>query len=157
MTGSSSYRAPSRPRRHLHDSTSTPARRSTKWRRRAAPMWPCASSPRPRTPRETGDVAVPARGGRHFFSDPAAESPLLRLPPAPLPSMSRLGSFLWLPAFRLPPLPLVCFPPPPESGRAPTCRPPARFPVPAFFILRAGAGGVGWASLFLDQGEKAGK
>ena len=95
---------------------------------------------------------MPARGGRHVtsppprlaFLDPAAASPLLRLPPA-LPSMSRLGSFLSLPP---PPLPLVLFPPPPESGSAPTCRPPPRsLSRPRFLYPAGGVGTVAFCGL----------
>lgn len=91
---------------------------------------------------------------RFAFFDPAAASPLLRLPA--LPSMSRLGWFL--------------SPPPSPSSLAPCLLPtspgiwprtylsPARplaFPVASFFILRAGLR-VG-RSLFLDQGKRRGK
>ena len=140
-------------------------RRSTKCDAtpRGAPHVAVRLSPRlllilllPRARAREGGVAVPAQGGRHVtsrhasppprlaFLDPSAASPLLRLPPA-LPSMSRLGSFLSLPP---PPLPLVLFPPPPESGSAPTCRPPPRsLSRPRFLYPAGGVGTVAFCGL----------
>ncbi|KAG2630463.1 hypothetical protein PVAP13_3KG564550 [Panicum virgatum] len=86
---------------------------------------------------------------RLAFLDPSAASPLLRLPPC-RPCHASAPSF----RFRLLPCPL-------SSSRLLrnlaahllVARPLARFPVPAFFILRAGR--VLWRSVaFLDQRKK---
>ena len=127
---------------------------------RRAPMWPCVSFLASSSSRE-GGVAVPAQGGRHVtsrhasppprlaFLDPSAASPLLRLPPC-RPCHASAPSF----RFRLLPCPLS------SShllrnlaAHLLVARPLARFPVPAFFILRAGW--VLWRSVaFLDQRKK---
>ena len=134
---------------------------------RRAP-WAVRLSPRlllilllPRARAREGGVAVPAQGGRHVtsrhasppprlaFLDPSAASPLLRLPPC-RPCHASAPSF----RFRLLPCPLS------SShhlrnlaAHLLVARPLARFPVPAFFILRAGW--VLWRSVaFLDQRKK---
>ena len=136
-------------------------RRNATPRRAARPMWPCVSLLASSSSccclalARAREASLCQRGedvtSRHAsppprlaFLDPSAASPLLRLPPA-LPSMSRLGSFLSLPP---PPLPLVLFPPPPESGSAPTCRPPPRSLYrPRFLYPARGAGAVAFCGL----------
>lgn len=129
---------------------------------RRAPMWPGVSPPHapphPASRAREGDVAVPARGGRHLTSPPrvAFLTRMLRCvsttPPPALPSMSRLGSFLSPPDYCL--LPLVLFPT--SSGIWPrTYSSPSRFPVSAFFILRAER--VGWGGRCSRIKRKGGK
>jgi hypothetical protein len=146
-------------------SISTSAGRSTKCDANAlrrAPMWPGVSPPHapphPASRAREGDVAVPARGGRHLTSPPrvAFLTRMLRCvsttPPPALPSMSRLGSFLSPPDSCL--LPLVLFPT--SSGIWPrTYSSPSRFPVSAFFILRAER--VGWGGRCSRIKRKGGK